>query len=48
MDKDNAHGMFGFRIRFVPTKKVIFKECQDRIRAEFGQSEIKNVSYRYE
>ena len=51
MEKDNAYAMFGYRIRFIPGKKIPYKEkAEDRIncRTDIGQTEIKNVSYRYE
>jgi hypothetical protein len=43
--------MFGFRTRFVPNKKIPYKEpfekcCKQGF--ELGQSEIKTVSHRYE
>ena len=48
MDKDNAQGMFGYRIRFLPNKKQVYKEPAERVRQEFGMAETKTVNYRYE
>ena len=46
IDKDNAHQIFGYRIRFLPGKKPLPRDRPEG--AELGLSEIRNVSYRYE
>lgn len=48
IDKDNCAQVFGYRIRFLPGKKGVFKERSDRPQSDLGLSEIRNVSYRYE
>lgn len=51
MEKENAYSMFGYRIRFIPGKKVPYKDkSKDKIncRTDIGQLEMKNVNYRYE